>query len=75
MATCSNPNDIFLLVLPTNSTVFVLFNSIDIAGPIPTEFGLMTKLEKLLVYNTGLTGSIPSELGLLINASELLFSI
>jgi hypothetical protein len=44
----------------------------SVAGTIPTELGLMTNLETLLLFDTSLTGSIPSELGLLTNSSELL---
>jgi Leucine-rich repeat (LRR) protein len=41
--------------------VDVAFNGLS--GSLPTEIGLLSKLELMLLYGNVLTGTIPSELG------------
>ena len=37
------------------------WNSFRFSGPLPSELGRLTKIEKLLLRNNTLTGTIPSE--------------
>ena len=39
--------------------------SVNVAGTIPAEFGHLTKLKALYLYDNKLTGSLPTQLGLL----------
>ena len=46
-------------------------NRRELTGEIPTEFGNLTNLTRLLLYSNGLTGEIPKELGDLADLREL----
>ncbi|CAB9511614.1 Leucine Rich Repeat [Seminavis robusta] len=43
--------------------VFVLNRQLQLMGPIPTEFGLLTKLTRLALSATNIAGSFPTEFG------------
>merc|ERR1712194_178961 len=43
----------------------------DLTGGVPTQLGLLTKLEYLWITETDLSGSVPSQLGLLTSLKSL----
>jgi hypothetical protein len=43
-----------------------------LSGTLPTELGLLTRLEILWLFENSFTGTLPSELGLLTNIKECL---
>ena len=60
------------LGLSTQLQRLVLEGQTKLAGQIPTEVGLMSRLTNLQIQKTKLNGTIPSELGTLTNAKVLL---
>lgn len=46
---------------------FLLLHGVDLSGTIPTEVGLATGLEWMVMIENQLSGSLPTELGLLSN--------
>ena len=48
--------------LPTATTV-ISYASYGYTGTIPTQWGMLTKLTSLDLYNNELTGPLPTELG------------
>ena len=65
----THPSELGLL---TQLQRLVLEGQTKLAGQIPTEVGLMSRLTNLQIQKTKLNGTIPSELGTLTNAKVLL---
>jgi len=55
----------------TNCNLMSKYDDNGIAGTIPTELGLLTRLEALYLAYNFLTGKIPSEIGMLTNLETL----
>lgn len=49
--------------LPSTLTTNVVYNSDSYTGTIPTQYGLLTNLQRLLLQSNELTGPVPTELG------------
>lgn len=58
------------IVLLSNHLEFIFLKDNAIQGPLPTELGLLSKLERLELTRNHITGSLPTELG---NLGELVF--